>query len=262
MVTRMATLLPLIAMMAACSPKINLSTDAASGQKVSADLSVGLDGALHAVRLYLSPAEENDGEENDDAEENDGEENDDGVDCVDGYLADGTECDGGPDADQDDGEENDDADGDGDVDDEDGAYDAGTARTWLQGVPSLVADRGVYQLFGLDVNPGAAVVGQGNVRFVGKYNGNAHFSASSVIAGQGGASVAGVSEGIVDLGGGDWTLTVFGRPVSIDSSTELSRTVDPLSPDDGEENDGKENDGEEKDDKDDKGDGDGERDDD
>jgi hypothetical protein len=183
----------------------------------------GIDAATGAECDGGPSANQDDGEEND-AEESDDEEDDGGVDCIDGLTAAGAECDGGPAANQDN-------DGDGEVDDEDASYDAGNARTWVQGAPTLVADRGVYQLFGLDVNPGALVVGAGPVKFIGKYNGNHYFSASDVQTAKSGAAIGGVSEAVVDHGDGTWTLTVFGTDVLVDRATKVSKSADPLSED-------------------------------
>ena len=244
------TVVPLLAMLAACS-NVDLGAAAAAGRPVSASVTARTDGTLHADRLFVASETE---------EESDDEEG--GVDCVDGIdAATGAECDGGPSANQDDGEEGDeeedayeeggvdcvdgltaagaecdggpaantDNDGDGDVDEEDASYDAGRARMWIRGVPSLVPERGIYQLLGLDVNPGANTVGEGAVKFVGQYNGDRYFSAAQVRSAGAGAAVGGISEGIVDHGDGTWTLTVFGTDVVVDRSTTLQKSADPLS---------------------------------
>ncbi|MCB9778914.1 MAG: hypothetical protein H6742_10155 [Alphaproteobacteria bacterium] len=283
------SLVTALALAGCSSGSVDLQVAAASGEPVSAQLSVQSDGSLHVDRLLVrgtdgsasapgeddddiecedgvapdgSPCEddedataEDDDEEDDDdgddatAEDDDDEEDDDDGDDATAEEDDDEEDDDDGDdatAEEDDDEEDDgdedgaDHDGDGDVDDEDARYATSNSGSlsFVQGSPAWDEGRNVYNLLGIDVNPGAAQVPDGAVRFDGGYS-DGYLAASSARSSSG-LAIGGTSEGIVRESHGIWTLSVLGQSLIVDDSTEIVAVSDPVS---GEEDGDDEGDG-------------------
>ncbi len=254
----------LLAALAACSPgNYTISKVASPGSTVAAEVSTNADGTYHADRLLVSASSSGDDEgadvedtggaddegadvedtggaddEGADVEDTGGADDEeaaadsgdtDDVQCEDGVTPDGQACDDSGDGSGDESaSESEDSDGDGDVDSEDKRYATGGSASFIQGSPVALPDRGIYQVMGIDVNPGASALPSGSiVRFDGGYT-DGYLAASSVKAGTAVEALGGVSEKLVQTGPNEWRLTLLGRDIIVDGSTEIVPVSAPL----------------------------------
>ncbi|MCB9777882.1 MAG: hypothetical protein H6742_04905 [Alphaproteobacteria bacterium] len=216
---------------------VDLSTAAATGAPVSAELSQGPDGALHAdvLRVAARGGDDDDIEcedgvtpegapcEDDDDEEHEDEDEDDD----DGDFYDPHDDDDGEEADDD--EEDDDEEEEDDDDDHGGgtACSSSTgAASFLKGKVELGADGKTPHLFGVIL--GDATVADGDhVLASGAYD-TGCMAVSQLTAVDAGMALGGLSEGISKTGARTWSLQVLGQTVIVDRDTRIVESALPV----------------------------------